>query len=226
MSTLITRRGAAVLVAAGALLFGTLAVAPDASAATLYACVKKNGTPRVLTTKKPKCKKGESKLSWNLAGIGGKNGINGINGLNGLNGTNGTNGTNGKDLTSHTPLPSGESESGFYAAGSGETKVSSGEPKSGYVAQGISFSQPLAAALPANHVVYNTSGKTSTHCPGFGKADPGFVCLYESEGSGLSFYVARDFALNENAADKYGFAVFFAVNSPGFIAGSWTVTAP
>jgi hypothetical protein len=95
MSTLITRRSTAMLVATGALLFGTLAVAPDAGAATLYACVKKNGTPRVLTTKKPKCKKGETKLSWNIEGIGGKNGKNGMNGINGINGINGKDGKDG-----------------------------------------------------------------------------------------------------------------------------------
>jgi hypothetical protein len=216
MSTSIARRSAAVLGAAGALLFGALAVAPEAGAATLYACVKKNGTARVFA-KKPRCKKGETKLSWNAEGRPGRNGRNGLNGLNGLNGTNGT---NGKDLTSHTPLPSGESESGFYAIGSGESKT-------GFVAQGISFSQPLAAALPENHVVYNTLKTTSTHCSGFGKADPGYVCLYESEGGGLEFFVTRDFAAQTaNSADKYGFALFFAVKSAGFVAGSWTVTAP
>jgi hypothetical protein len=83
-------------VAAGALLFGALAVAPEAGAATLYACVKKNGTPRVLTTKKPKCKKGETKLSWNIEGTAGKNGINGINGTNGANGKDGKEGKEGK----------------------------------------------------------------------------------------------------------------------------------
>jgi hypothetical protein len=217
MSTSITRHSTAVLVAAGALLLGTLAAAPPADAGTFYACVKKNGTARVFT-KKPKCKRGETKLSWNAEGLPGRNGRNGLNGLNGLNGSNGT---NGKDLTSHTPLPSGESESGFYAIGGGSSTT-------GFVAQGISFSQPLAAALPENHVVYNTLKTTSTHCPGFGKADPGYACLYESEGVSLEFFVTRDFAAaNANAADKYGFALFFAVKaSGGFVAGSWTVTAP
>jgi hypothetical protein len=57
----------------------------------LYACVKKNGSARVFT-KKPKCKKGEKKLSWNNEGPAGKNGVNGTNGTKGTNGTNGTNG--------------------------------------------------------------------------------------------------------------------------------------
>src|SRR2546423_11905378 len=100
MSTLTARRGMAVLAAAGLLLVTVFVAAPKVEASTLYACVKKNGTGR-LFTKRPKCKKGESKISWNSQGIAGKNGANGANGVNGAagapgaNGTNGTNGANG-----------------------------------------------------------------------------------------------------------------------------------
>jgi len=89
MSALSTRRGTAVLAATGALLFAALLVAPQAHAMTIYACVKKkSGTARVFT-KKPKCKKGETKLSWNTEGLPGKNGTNGTNGTNGVNGKEG-----------------------------------------------------------------------------------------------------------------------------------------
>jgi hypothetical protein len=218
-SRVISRRTTVLLCTAALLLVSAFAAAPQADAATLYACVKKNGAARVYT-KKPKCKKGETKLSWNSDGVQGRNGLNGLNGLNGPNGANGSSGTNGKDLTSHTPLPSGQSESGFFAAAAGESKT-------GYAATGISFSQPLAEASPVNHVIYQTLATTSTNCPGFGQAKPGFACLYESESSGTAFLVARDFTVRENAADKYGFAVFFTVSAPSaFVAGSWTVTAP
>jgi hypothetical protein len=99
MSISINRRGTAVLVAACALLVGSLSVAAAADASTLYACVKKNGTARVFT-KKPKCKKGESKITWGSAGPAGKNGANGANGgagKDGANGKNGENGANGAD---------------------------------------------------------------------------------------------------------------------------------
>jgi hypothetical protein len=94
MSTLITRRAAVALAAAGALLTGALAVAPQAGATTYYACVKASGNARIYT-KKPKCKKHETKLSWNSSGPAGANGANGKNGTNGTNGTNGANGANG-----------------------------------------------------------------------------------------------------------------------------------
>jgi hypothetical protein len=117
-------------------------------------------------------------------------------------------------------LPSGQSESGFYGLGGGSSTT-------GYAAEGISFSQPLAAPIAAKHVVHNAVGTISAHCLGFGQAERGYVCLYESEAFGLAFYVTRDFAINENAADKYGFAMFFEIKAAsGYAAGSWTVTAP
>ncbi len=216
MANLINRRAIALGGALATLaLLIALVGATYAQAATIHACLnKKTGAVRVVSSK-AKCKKSEKSLSWNSEGPAGKNGLNGNNGLNGANGSNGT---NGQDLTSHTPLPSGQSESGFYGVGSGSSTT-------GYVAEGISFSQPLATSIAANHVVYNVTGATSIHCPGFGKADPGYVCMYEAEASALAFYVTRDFVLNGNAADKYGFALFFEVKGAGYAAGSWTVTA-
>jgi hypothetical protein len=98
MASLSNRRAVAALVATGALLLTAFAVASAAEASTLYACVKKSGTARVFT-KKPKCKKGESKVSWNSEATAGKNGTNGTDGANGTNGTNGTNGANGAVAT-------------------------------------------------------------------------------------------------------------------------------
>jgi len=94
MSTLITRRSAAVPVAAGALLLCVLAVAPQADAGTIFACVKKNGSAR-LSTKTLKCKKGESKLSWSTEGKNGSSGTNGPAGVTGATGPKGVTGATG-----------------------------------------------------------------------------------------------------------------------------------
>jgi hypothetical protein len=94
MSKPTARRRSLPLAIAAALTVAGLAGATQAQASTLYACVKKSGTARVFT-KKPKCKKGESKISWNTSGPAGANGTNGKNGTNGSNGSNGTNGANG-----------------------------------------------------------------------------------------------------------------------------------
>ncbi len=86
------RRGVLALAgAAAALMLCSLGAATEAQASTLYACVEKNGSAHVYA-KKPKCKKGESKLSWNTTGPAGKNGANGSNGASGANGSNGANG--------------------------------------------------------------------------------------------------------------------------------------
>jgi Collagen triple helix repeat (20 copies) len=94
MSAPIPRRGLAALAAAGALLTAGLA-ATQASAATFYACTKKNGSAHIFKAK-PKCKRGESKLSWN-EGSAGRNGANGLNGANGKEGVPGREGKDGKE---------------------------------------------------------------------------------------------------------------------------------
>jgi hypothetical protein len=85
------------LAAASALLLGALALAPQAGAATLYACVKKkSGTARFVSAR-TNCRRSERKIAWNTQGVPGRNGAKGKNGANGKNGITGKNGTNGKD---------------------------------------------------------------------------------------------------------------------------------
>jgi len=104
MSTPIARRGVLALAMGAALIVGFFALAAQAEASTLYACVKKNGSAHIYA-KKPKCKKGESKLTWNNQGPAGKNGANGVNGTNGTNGKEGPQGLPGPaKLLSFSPL--------------------------------------------------------------------------------------------------------------------------
>jgi hypothetical protein len=98
MSIARNRRTFVVLAACAALLTAVLAAAPQAQASTLFACVKKSGNTHIFT-KKPKCKKGETLLSWNSTGTAGRNGVNGINGAAGAGkeGPAGKEGTTGKE---------------------------------------------------------------------------------------------------------------------------------
>jgi hypothetical protein len=96
MSIARNRRMLVGLAACAALMTAVLAAAPQAQASTLFACVKKSGAARVFS-KKPKCKKGETLLSWNSQGAAGKNGVNGINGAGGKDGAAGKDGTNGTE---------------------------------------------------------------------------------------------------------------------------------
>lgn len=99
MPSRITRRARIAPVVCAALLLTLLSAAPPTHAATLYACVKKNGNAHIYT-KKPKCKKGETRLSWNSAGPAGKNGAQGAKGETGLKGDTGAGGEMGPEPTS------------------------------------------------------------------------------------------------------------------------------
>jgi hypothetical protein len=69
MSNFTSRRAAAGLATAGALLLGALAAAPQAGAQPVYVCQKVGSTFHVVTSKQ-KCKKGESKLSLGVSEAG------------------------------------------------------------------------------------------------------------------------------------------------------------
>lgn len=101
MPTLSTRRGTVLLVAMGALLLAALVTASQAGASTLYACVKKDGTAHIYT-KKPRCKKRETKLSWSSQGPAGRNGTSGANGVSGKEGLQGPIGPQGPGATTFT----------------------------------------------------------------------------------------------------------------------------
>jgi len=64
-------------------LLAALAVAPQADAATIYACVKKNSGATRIVGRTTRCRHGEQRLSWSVTGPAGKPGANGVNGANG-----------------------------------------------------------------------------------------------------------------------------------------------
>jgi hypothetical protein len=84
------------LVAAGAPLTAVFAAAPQADAAKLYACVKKQGGSMRLVSARTKCRSSERKVSWSTSGAAGKNGATGANGKDGTNGANGKEGPAGQ----------------------------------------------------------------------------------------------------------------------------------
>lgn len=126
MSIATNRRAVLALISVGAVT--TVLAAPQpADAQTLYACVKKNGTARIYV-KKPKCKKRETKLSWNTEGIPGLNGKNGVPGSQGPKGAEGPSGALAKPLV---PTAAGL-QNGWTEAGSFGTPSFAKDP-SGFV---------------------------------------------------------------------------------------------
>ena len=111
MPTATVRRRALPLAIAGALLLTSLTLVSEAHASVLYACVKKDGSARIYA-RRHRCRRGETRLSWNSEGPAGSRGANGRNGRNGANGSNGANGVNG----------SNGAVAGYFASGiSGQT---------------------------------------------------------------------------------------------------------
>jgi len=154
MSTPITRRGTVVLAAAGALLIAALAAAPQADAATIYTCVKKNGAVRIVT-KKAKCKRGENKLTWNTAGGTGKNGANGTNGTNGKEGKEGKEGKPGEKGTArgYAAVSNGAEFEGAHPGFSAVTRIETGTyclvpaAGSGLDQSGLSLGSPAVVSV-------------------------------------------------------------------------------
>jgi hypothetical protein len=104
-------RTAIAMFAGAALTMLLLASSSRADASTIFACVKKHaGTTRIVS-KTAKCKKGETKLTWNSQGPAGSRGATGPQGATGPAGTaglQGVEGAQGPGATSFTAtLPEG-----------------------------------------------------------------------------------------------------------------------
>jgi Collagen triple helix repeat (20 copies) len=95
MSMMMTRRTGAALAVLAALTVAALVLSAQSDARNVYACVKGNGTVRVYT-KKPKCKGGESRVTWASPGPRGGEGLPGAQGLLGPTGVAGATGAEGK----------------------------------------------------------------------------------------------------------------------------------
>lgn len=150
-------------------------------------------------------------------GFRGFKGANGTNGANGAKGSTGATGATGANLTAQTSLPSGQSESGFYAAAGGNST-------GGFIGTGISYTQPLATPIATANIVWNKAGTTSPVCSGYGHAAPGYLCLYDNEEAGVTGLGAYSTGFSTPSA---GVILYWGVNAaPNYVSGEYTVTAP
>jgi hypothetical protein len=104
----------------GALLLVAITGGAPAQASTLYACVKKDGTARILT-KRPQCKHGETKLSWNITGREGPAGKEGKEGRTGGAGVTGATGPPGPEGKEGKTGPTGPAGGGTGGGATGPT---------------------------------------------------------------------------------------------------------
>jgi hypothetical protein len=151
-------------------------------------------------------------------------------GLTGAKGETGAQGTPGANLTAETTLPSGQSESGAFSAGGGFTKTGFG-----FIGAGITYVQPLASAIPDNHIVdvQGPPGETAPHCPGLGQADKGYLCLYDDVFNDVE--PGYGYSSTEASGHKYlgtpspGVVLYWEIlagEGEPYVGGEYTVTAP
>jgi hypothetical protein len=98
MSSTIKRRFTIAELACAASLIGMLVAAAPSHAATMYACVKHNGDAHIYTHK-PRCRRGEKRISWGADGPAGRNGEPGAKGDPGPRGEAGAGGEAGPPPT-------------------------------------------------------------------------------------------------------------------------------
>jgi hypothetical protein len=128
-----------VLIATGALVLPAVAIVPQANAATIYACVKKGTGSARFTSKRAKCRKGETRLSWNSLGPAGPAGSRGAPGAQGAPGSLGAAGPQGvpgpgarvATLTTASSNPATQTLFSYGGDSIGATCGTSGDPSFG-----------------------------------------------------------------------------------------------
>jgi len=111
-------------------------------------------------------------------------------------------------------LASGQTETGTFSGGGGDST-------SGYIGVGVTYVQPLAS--PLTHGVEDTFGGTTTECPGYPNAAPGWMCLYPFfENNTAAGYGYTGF----NTPDP-GAVLYWPITGSGsYVGGFYAVTAP
>jgi hypothetical protein len=164
------------------------------------------------------------------AGPQGPPGANGANGEKGTAGTNGKEGKEGKQGVIHPgeTLPSEASETGAW--------FGSFEPSGGFSAVqfAISFTIPLAAALPEANIQVNpesydgtdNTGTEHEQCPGKAsepRAKAGFLCIYTTNSAAPSTLALPQ--VNTAAGVVESLVNVTGPGIEGADSGTWAVTA-
>jgi hypothetical protein len=99
---------------------------------------------------------------------------------------------------------------------------------SGWIVAAINFIPRAAAPLDGAHTVYiDQAIGSAPHCPGLGKADPGYLCAYgeDNEASVLFFY--RPDSSGAHGASVDGTTLYMTpLSNTAYVRGVWAYTAP
>lgn len=120
-------------------------------------------------------------------------------------------------------LPSGQSESGIFSAGGANSSGAGG-----WLGYGLTYPRPLASPIPDSHIIDVQSGTSALHCPGFGRADPGYLCLYDTINYGVDpAYMYSTDSGDLQQSPSIGVVIYWPVTlADPYAGGEWTVTAP
>ena len=154
-------------------------------------------------------------------GPAGASGATGATGSTGATGATGPRGAAGMNYSVNATLPSGENESGVYAALGSGTGV--------YYGEGVTFRIPLNASLPdTNYSFIAEGGSYTANCPGPGQAAPGFLCVYERYYNTRTFGDIADPTTAASGVNALGFLIWFTSTAAGnsWSYGTYTVAAP
>jgi hypothetical protein len=153
-------------------------------------------------------------------GAQGPEGPQGPRGPQGQEGPRGTEGTPGENLTSETPLASGQTETGIISA--------FGNGAGTFISAVANFVQPLPAALDGSHVFLLAESEVNPHCPGPGSAAPGYFCAYGVNEENVALNDVSNPSSGDFGADEDGAQIVLLIPGagPAFDYGTWAVTAP
>jgi hypothetical protein len=123
-------------------------------------------------------------------------------------------------LTADSTLQSGKTEVGVWsvAAVSG-----------GYGAAALNFDPNLPGPVEASHQIYLPELGTNPHCPGFGAAEAGYLCVYASFENNMTFkqFLSGFSGSSSTPAEPDGTVAYFtSTNAAGNARGNWAYTAP
>jgi hypothetical protein len=204
---------------------GGLAVAATSSTPIIRACTnKRTGALRVAR----KCHRNERGLTWNVTGPVGLQGPRGFTGRTGAAGATGTPGATGgtgpkgaAGTSAPTTLASGQSESGEFG-------IRPDNGTTGQIDQSVTFPTPLAEGL-GNQFRVTTTGTPVPECPGPGKAERGWLCIYSAEQANVSSAVVFDMEASPPTVGtgRFGFDIAWSVTAAdAYDLGTYTITAP
>jgi hypothetical protein len=123
-------------------------------------------------------------------------------------------------LTLASTLQSGQTETGVWGGSADNTQ---------FAVVPIEFDPRLPGKVEASHQIFIPENGSNPHCPGFGKAETDYLCVYASFENNLGFdqFLSGFSGSSSTPAEPDGTILYLAATSGSANArGNWAYTAP